>query len=198
MVDKTVEVISVAMTKENLSDYPKYQLPVGYRFVMYQPGFDQAWARIETAVGEFNTVSDAVAYFHNEFMPYAAQLPRRCIFIQSDQGQVVATSSAWFGELFGSMLPRIHWVAVDPAHQGKGLGKALLTKTFQVFESLGESGQLYLTSRTWSWKAINIYLNFGFQPYLGEEPVNWNRTKVNFKQENELAWKIIFDKLNQE
>lgn len=197
MVDKTITRMSVAMIKDDVKDFPQYTLPEGYSFCMYQAGYEEAWAELETSVGEFTSVTEAVEYFKQEFMSHPLELDKRCIFVKNACGKIVATSSAWFGDHFGPVLPRVHWLCVNPSHQGQGLAKALVTKTLGVFQDLGYVGQVYLTTRTWSWKAIDIYLDFGFMPYKGSEPANWQRTKVDFVSENELAWSLIFAKLKR-
>jgi N-acetylglutamate synthase-like GNAT family acetyltransferase len=104
-------------------------------------------------------------------------------------GEVAACGSLWHGEHFGKQLWRIHWIATKSNYQGKGLIKALLTKLLDIYDELGFDGFVYLTSQTWSYKAINLYSKFGFMPYKGEKPQNW--ITENYDSENNKAWQII-------
>jgi Acetyltransferases len=88
-------------------------------------------------------------------------------------------------------------VATLPEYQGKGLTKALLTRLFDLYNELGFDGFIYLTSQTWSYKAINIYSKFGFLPYTGQKPLNWTGENETFSVETEKAWDMIQHKIWQ-
>lgn len=89
---------------------------------------------------------------------------------------------------------RVHWVAVNEEHQNKGIAKALITKILDIYHELGYKDYIYLTTQTWSYAAINIYLGFGFKPYLGEQ-LPWK--SYNFVEENKNAWALIFEKIHE-
>lgn len=64
MLDKSVPFIPFTMCRPSKApSLAKIKLPEGYRFAFYQPGDEQAWCRIETAVLEFETETDAAVYF---------------------------------------------------------------------------------------------------------------------------------------
>lgn len=196
MLDKTIPYYSVLMIKDDTKNYPRYNLPEGYTFCMYEDGFEKYWAEVETSVDEFKSVEAALEYFQKEFLSQKEKLPERCIFVKDESQRVIATTSVWDGYDFGKIAtPRIHWVSVHPDHQGKGIAKALLTKAMDVYNSLGFAGKIYLTTQTWSYKAINIYLHFGFKPYKGPAPEKWKSQRPDFEEENEKAWEIIFSKI---
>jgi GNAT superfamily N-acetyltransferase len=197
MLDKTIPYFGVIMVKDNIKEYPKYNLPNGYSFCMYEDGYENYWAKLEYRVGEFNSFEAAFEYFDSEFIRNKEELYKRCIFVKNEAGEIIATASIWYGNHFGDkLMQRIHWVAVDPDYQGNGIAKALITKTLDTFNELGLGDILYLTTQTWSFKAINIYMKFGFKPYMGEKPVNWKTKSQNFEEENKKAWDIIFDRIN--
>ena len=197
-MDKTLPYFGVIMTKDDLADYPIYTLPEGYSFSAYEPGDEVIWADIEVSVGEFGCRQDALDYFKREFTPYPEELKRRCIFVRDEIGELVATTTAWYGTLLSKeAMPRIHWVAVKPEHQGRGLAKALMTKAFDTLNRIYDGGEVYLITQTWSYKAINMYLEFGFEPYLGVKPDNWKEGNGDFESDNEKAWEIIFSRLGK-
>jgi len=86
-------------------------------------------------------------------------MSKRCLFIENDHGETIATTTAWYGDLTGNgeILGRIHWVGVIPAYQGRKLSKPLLSATMNILANHHSSA--YLTSQTTSYQAINMYLN---------------------------------------
>lgn len=54
---------------------------------------------------------------------------------------------------------------------------------------------IYLTTQTWSYKAIKIYLDFGFEPYVGEKEDNWTGSNDGFDNEKLIVWNSIMDKI---
>ena len=72
----------------------------------------------------------------------------------------------------------------------------MITKLLDFFNELGYKDFIYLTTQTWSYKAINMYLGFGFKPYFGPKPQNWVCEDSEFERENIMAWNIIFNKIN--
>ena len=193
MIDKSLPYIGVVMVKTDTKNYPCYELPEGYTFSGYRKGFEEQWAEIMYKVDHTDTLQQARDIFEREFMSMHELMPRQCLFVLDREGKVAATASLWHGNHFGKTYQRIHWVATCPEHQGKGLVKALMTKLLDLYNELGYKDFIYLTTQTWSYKAINIYYQFGFVPYMGEKPVNWRAE--NFEEKNILAWKVIDEKI---
>ena len=63
MLDKQLPYAEIWMTRPLNEELPSYHLNQQYHFEKYQPGAEQDWAIIETAVGEFVSVEEALAYF---------------------------------------------------------------------------------------------------------------------------------------
>ena len=197
MLDKSIPYIGVLMIKDDPTRYPKYSLPKGYNFSMYKKGYEAYWAKLEVSVDEFNNEVEAKEYFKKEFINTNIGVSQRCIFVKNEFGDFVGTSSLWKGKDFGDELKeRIHWLSVDSNHQGKGIAKALISRSLDIYNELGCEGGIYVTSQTWSYKAINIYLDFGFVPYVGVKPINWICKGENFEHENREAWDLIINKIS--
>lgn len=204
MLDKSIPHIGVLMDKYDTLIYPKYELPAGYAFCNYQNGYEHFWSALQFSVEQTDSLEEAEEIFRNEFQSKPDDMLKRCIFIKDYEGNIVATASLWFGYHFGRELQRIHWVAVSQRHQRKGLAKALLTKLFELYNELGYSEYIYLTSQTWSYKALNIYMEFGFKPYLGKKPINWESVNLtsgkfepwDFDEKKHEAWKMILEKIS--
>ncbi|AMC93184.1 hypothetical protein AOC36_04110 [Erysipelothrix larvae] len=193
MLDKTLPYIGVIMIKNKTQDYPRYSLPNGYSYSFYKPGFEKDWALLIYALENTNSLNEAENIFQKEFLTRPDLLKNRCLFILDDHQHIVSTASLWEGNHFGCVMTRIHWVSTAKDHQQKGLVKALMTRLLDLNQELALTTPIYLTSQTWSYKAINIYEHFGFEPYLGDKPLNWKSNAFNL--ENPKAWEMIHRKI---
>ena len=161
MLDKSVPYVGFLMVRKAGTPVPVYDLPAGYKFVLYKPGDEKSWAAIETSVLEFESGQDALNYFDKEFLTYASELDTRCMFIENEQGEKVATSTAWWC-CPEKCIPRLHWVAVKPDYQGLGLGKAIISRVTQLMLELEGDKDFFLHTQTWSHKAVKIYEKLGY------------------------------------
>ncbi|NLC68422.1 MAG: GNAT family N-acetyltransferase [Clostridiaceae bacterium] len=156
----------------------RHPLPAGYYIRKYRIGEEGIWAEIETAAGEFKTEKEALDYFEKEFGPYRHEMEERCFFvIHKDSGRAIGTTTAWYNDNYkGQNHGRIHWVEIHPDFQGRKLAKPLLA-TAMIY--LAEHhDRAYLVSHTTRYKAINMYLDFGFKPELENN-------------ESVRAWKMV-------
>ncbi len=175
MLDKTVERIGLYMQADALEEMPVYPLPEGYGWRFYRPGDEHAWARIWHAAGQFSTVEDGLDAFYRDFSTDES-LKERVLFL-TDGDVLFATAAAW---LYDDQKGRLHWVAIDPAYQGKGIARPLVSLAMHRMRELGHTSA-GLVTQTASWVAIKIYSEFGFQPVLRE------------KKELE-GWRIVSEK----
>ncbi len=69
---------------------------------------------------------------------------------------------AWTDLRQGRPVPSVHWLVVEKAARGQGLGRALCT---QVLDRLWQDAPapIYLHTQPWSWKAILLYVSLGFR-----------------------------------
>lgn len=164
MLDKSIPYAEVWMTRPREIPVDKFSMPDGFSLVFYQEGDQQAWAEIETVVGECDVAGDALAYFKRTFAPYPEELEKRMLFITTENGEKVGTATAWWKETeAGVRYPLVHWVAIKPEYQGKGLSKPLTTKVLQVLQNLETHDSIALHTQTWSHVAIRMYEKFGFE-----------------------------------
>jgi len=162
MIDESVPYIPVVMRRESGLPLPHCPLPEGFSYKMYQPGNEKDWARIEASVGEFDCEMDALLEYQKSFLPFSDELPRRCIFIAAPDGGLVGTATAWWDYIGQRRHPLVHWVAVKPEYQGKGLGKAITAEVIRLMTVVDGDGIFYLSTQTTSHKAIRIYEWAGF------------------------------------
>lgn len=164
MLDKSVPLRKVVM-KLNASDNTVSDpiLPEGYSFSMYSEGDEHHWARIETSVLEFSEEPEALEHFTKDFLPYIDELKKRCVFICNPQKLPVATTTAWFCLSGKETYSQLHWAAVCPDHQKKGLGKAVMQRVLVLFQLLAPGKDVWLGTQTWSHEAIYLYHKLGFR-----------------------------------
>lgn len=182
-MDRSVENIHLVMTKENL-EFSEKKLPEGYEFIMYKPGMMERWIDIQFVSQHILERSKGEVYFRETFLKNEELLKEFMVFIKNDKGELVGTGAIWEGKYFPkdkNKKYRLHWIAVDPKHGGKGLAKALVSKLLSIFKEKKMGDGLYLSTQTCSYVAIKIYLDFGFKPYDFEN--------------NQKGWNIVFDKL---
>ena len=163
MLDKTIPYAEIWMYR--LKDFPvtEQALPEGFHFEFYQEGDETEWAAIETAVSEFENEAQALDYFQKKFAPFSKELKRRMLFITDSEGRKIGTCSAWWKELpDGTRYPLVHWVAVRPGYQGKGVARAMMNYTLILLKKLESTSPAYLHTQTWSHVAIRFYQQLGF------------------------------------
>ena len=180
MLDKSVPYAGFYMRREPGEPAPVFPLPEGYRFAFFKDGDEACWARIETSVLEFDSEFAALLFFKEQFIPYSDELYRRCLFIENEAGEKVATATAWWSYINGQRRPWLQWVATDPRYQGLGLGKAVVSRAMGLLPELEGDSPLFLHTQTWSYKAIGIYRICGFEPT--DEKLLYRERKNNYKK----------------
>ena len=170
MLDKSVPYAGFFMLRKAGAAIPEHPLPEGYKFSFCGDGDEKSWAKIETSVLEFDGEFAALLHFNEKFTPYIDECYRRCLFIENESGEKIATATAWWCEVERSRRPWLQWVGVDPDYQGMGLGKALISKVTSLMFELEGDVDFYLHTQTWSYKAIDIYKSHGYQP-TDEKPL---------------------------
>ena len=161
MLDKSIEFKRIVMRGERAGmNISPPVLPGGYAFRFYETGDAAHWARIETSVLEFDSEDDARRHFAEEFLPHEDELRRRCVFVLRPDGLPIATATAWFSEEHPA---RLHWVAVCPEEQGRGIGKAITLKVLEIFRELAPAEPIWLFTQTWSRVAVKMYEKLGFR-----------------------------------
>ena len=209
-IDHVVPYTAVVMTRENAENFPAYALPEGYQFAKFTPEDESAWVRLQTVVTHVENEQQGRQIFREEFLQAGEEVPCaecsgyeetvcRTVLVKDTAGNLVGAATLWMGDTFGETWQRVHWVAVHPDHQGKGLAKCMLARMLALYQELGCESPIYLTTQTKTYRAVRIYAQMGFSPYLGEKPANWpfqsELPKATFREENEAAWQLIREKL---
>ena len=164
---------NVLMVRENLGDLPDPRVPDTVLARYYRPGDRRLWVELHVVADLYNTISSEV--FDKQFHRDEAALSERMIFFfnrdlsGAKRAECIATATAWYDD--ENQRPewgRVHWVAVHPDYQGRGLGKAAVTSTMRRLKELGYS-KAFLDTSTGRVPAVNLYLRVGFAPLLRSE-----------------------------
>ncbi len=169
---------NIHMIRADLDNIPDATLPEPYEFRMYRPGDADTWFCVWSAADHvFNSV--ALDTFRKEFGADDALLAEMQFYICDGSGNDVGTASAWFGpEEQGTMRGRVHWVAIAPAAQGRGLAKPLVARVLERLADLGCDSAV-LATQHYRVRAIAVYLALGFVPDIRSdaEREDWRKVR---------------------
>jgi len=155
---------SVTMVRGDLEGLPHHPVPDGFSVRPYTPGDELAWVRIQSAADAYNVI--VAELFRAQFGDDTVELGRRLFMLEDPAGTAIGTAAAWFGGSHrGPSVGRVHWVAIHPAHQGRGLAKPLLSRVCHTLRALGHE-RAFLTTSTARVPAVGLYLSFGFVPEI--------------------------------
>ena len=140
-------------------------LPEGYTFRLCGKDELEAWKRVAADEAYVDYVTE---YYNRVYAPHADEFFRRCTFICDGENKPVATSMIW--RSYGQ-INTVGWTRVLPRHEGKGLGRALLSRILRDAKY-----PVYLHTHPTSIKAIKLYSDFGFKlitnPVIGHRENN--------------------------
>ena len=154
------------MIREHMDDIPEIPFPKGFSIRNYRPGEGYIWTRIHRAAEPFIEVDDLL--FHREFGHNLQEMEDRCFFVITDEGEEIGTITAWWKPSWRNKeWGMIHWVAIHPGYQRRGLAKSAMTVAMKRLKQSHD--RCYLNTSTGRIVAIKVYLNFGFYPDLESE-----------------------------
>jgi len=166
----TMENIGLRMHRSTLESLPAAPLPEGFCFRTYEPGRSNQpddrgiWVQLYRAAERYVEITPAL--FEREFYGDEAALEQRMLFLCRSNGTAVGTSTAWYDDIAQrAEAGRVHWVAIHPDFQGRGLGRCLLAETLGVLRRLGHTSAYLMTSSA-RLPALSLYLSFGFTPQI--------------------------------
>jgi len=159
--------VSVAMVRRDLENVPRHPWPEGYRLRGFQNGDEKIWLELQRSSDLFTDFTGES--FQTSFGRNGEEHARRITFLCSNGGKPIGTAAAWYDDKYGRAdYGRIHWVAIVPSHQGKGLAKPYMSDLLRRMSELGHQCA-YLTTGTARVPAISLYLQFGFVPEIRKD-----------------------------
>ncbi len=153
--------ISVNMFRDDVLEFPEPPMPDGYSTRMYRPGDGETWVKVQAAAEPYHEMT--MAAFQREFGRDLKSLEERQFYLVSPDGEDIGTITAWnAGANWGPRWGLIHWVAIVPDHQGKGLAKPMMAVAMNRLREIYPAACLNTSSGRIG--AIKVYLDFGFKP----------------------------------
>lgn len=160
MLDRTIPFRNTIM-KCSEYEYRKEELPDGFSVVPYQPGDEKEWAKLEYAIGDFNSAEEAEKYFVETYLQKTESYTN-ILFARNRENDIVGSCIAWQDIRGTGSVSSLHWLVVDERYQGIGLGRALATAVMNIYAK--QNGlPVYVHTQPWSWKAILLYVSLGFK-----------------------------------
>lgn len=154
--------VNIMMVRPTLEGVPGPDLPKGYSLRYYRPGDEEAWTRIWLAADVFGQATPET--FARAYGDRAEALGERQLFLCDDAQTAVGTATAWFPDSnVDAEAGLVHWVAIVPELQGRGLARPLLSATLLRMRELGY-GRAALITQSGRVPAVGLYLAFGFLP----------------------------------
>lgn len=164
VTDATVEVVMVRDLAQVGTSPP---VPEGYSLRWYRPGDEDLWFTIQKSTGIYDPISPDL--FTREFGDDTRMLSSRQCYLDDSNGRSVGTATAWVAGSGRSQTEgRLHWVAVIPEMQRRGLGTYLTRVVCGRLRELG-ADRAYLTTGSRNLAAVQLYLGLGFQPQARSE-----------------------------
>ena len=156
----------VKMIREHIENIPEIPFPKGFGIRNYRPDEGHIWTRIQRAAEPFIKIDDGL--FAREFGRNLPAMEDRSFFVITDEGEEIGTITAWENPNWkGKAWGQIHWVAIHPNYQGRGLSKPMMTVAMKRLKQSHE--RAFLGTSTGRIVAIKVYLDFGFYPDMDSE-----------------------------
>lgn len=164
------------MTKEEIPDYNIFmmceqlnknaltELNADYYFRNCRPDELEIW---KTFPFDSYTIPAEYEAFMNEFVKvsygYAMDtFFQNTLFACNQDDKPIATCSHW--KSYGK-FSSIHWLKTLKMHEGKGLGRAILSEIMRKFAR--KDYPIYIHTQPSSFRAIKLYADFGFKLLKG-------------------------------
>ncbi len=166
--------LQMVFPPQRFASIPEPRLPEGYLLRNIRPGEEEQYLALMRSVGfaEEWTVSDVQRFMRNV-------LPGGFFVVEHvATGKLVATAMA--NHAPSEQHPNagvLDWVAADPEHRGKGLGKVVVYAVMRLLIQRGYE-RIYLLTDDWRLPAIRTYLALGWEPYTPNEEMRARWDKV--------------------
>ena len=171
------------MVLKDLEGVPEAALPEPFTIRRYAEGDEENWTNIHLEADLYSDITPEL--FGEEFGHDRKMLAQRQYYLCDGDGKTVGTTTVWTNADFPEKnWGRIHWVAIVPSAQGKGLAKPLLSVCLKRMKELGHNGA-YLDTSSVRVPAINLYIRYGFVPHIA-------------KAEDAETWRAIGEKVKDE
>jgi GNAT superfamily N-acetyltransferase len=187
LVRNTMLYTELIMERVTLDDLPLSADAANCTIRGYQSGDEAAWTQIQTEADRHNTITPAL--FTREFGNVVDHLAERVLIAVLPASGLVGTAAAWWGSSPTDRWGRVHWVAVHPAWQRRGIGRKLLVSVCHRLRGLGHES-VFLTTSPLRLEALRLYLSLGFLPRIAKPSDReiWQEVASNLGDAKLQAW----------
>ena len=159
MLDRSIPFYNVIMRCSQYK-YKDICVPAGYKITPYCSGDEKDWARLEYAVGDFNSAQEAEKYFVNTYLSNGDT--QDIFFLKDGSENVIGSCIAWTDRRGEAIVNSLHWLIVEEKSRKCGFGRALCETAMNRFCAKNGS-TIYIHTQPWSFAAIFLYLSEGFK-----------------------------------
>lgn len=159
MLDRSIPFHNIIMRCRQYKD-KDICMPDGYKITPYCCGDEKGWARLEYAVGDFDSVQEAEKYFVNTYLNNGDT--QDIFFLKDISENVIGSCIAWTDQRGESLVNSLHWLIVAEESRKRGFGRALCETVMNRFCAKNGSA-IYIHTQPWSFAAIFLYLSEGFK-----------------------------------
>ncbi len=156
--------VPVRMERLHLGDLPPAVFPDGFAIRPQLGDEASLWTAIQRDAEPLLTIDDG--RFHAEYGHDAELIRQRCCIVTGPDGAGIGTIAAWLGRDGDARWGRIHWVAIRPAWQGRGLARAALLHALHRLALWHDRAWLMTSSSRLA--AIHLYRSAGFTPCIAD------------------------------
>lgn len=133
------------------------ELPEGFFFDLCRRDELELWKAMHFDEPDEAAMEYMTGYFERVYKTDETEFFRRCLFVRNAAGEPVATCFLW--RAWGR-ITTLHWLKVKKGYEGRGIGRALLTRVLGVGRK--DSLPVFLHTQPSSFRAIKLYTDFGF------------------------------------
>lgn len=140
-------------------------VPAGYHIRTCKPSELDTWKTLSVEdPAYFDFMTD---YFNHVYAHKADTFFASCLFACDQNDMPVGSCFVWKAY---DKINTIHWFRVLPAHEGKGIGRALLSHAMKDLKD--DEYPVYIHTHPTGFKAIKLYSDFGFQ-FVSNHPIGY-------------------------
>lgn len=172
------EQLQMIWPAERTPSWPERPAPAGYLLRGFHDGDEEAYIELMHIAGFGAWNRDNLDLVRKN------AVPNGIVFVEHvASARIAATAMGWYKPtaMFADGY-EMGWVAADPAHKGKGLGRLVVTAVTQALLQDGAK-RIYLLTDDWRLPAISVYLKVGYVP-------------LYHKPDMARRWHDVFVKLN--
>ena len=184
VLDREIPYIKVLMVMARKTIRKEVNLNSDYCYVPFDASLKDAWCKLQTEVGLFETLQEAQKKWDSMVLRDADFFSKHFLFVVNEKNELVGSAGLWYGNDFDDNRLRVHYVAVSQSAQHQKIGQAMLTKLCMMYDRIPGKYPLYLATQSQSYGAIKLYSRLGFTPYLGAY-------KGSSEQKSKFAWQKV-------